>query len=177
MAAEFGAGYGRMTPVLEEMFDEAIGFEREADLIELHRELPSPARLINVERLAKVPAPNGAFSFCFICTVLQHMLDEEVKATLTEMRRVADGGFILLIEDVGSQVQGNYGPDSVFTKGRTLEAYQGLMAPWELDFAKPRHMGGLAGYIWGQFMMFRAPGVPSVETMFSGAWASEELRL
>jgi len=51
------------------------------------------------------------------------------------------------------------------------------MAPWELDFAKPRHMGGLAGYIWGQFMMFRAPGVPSVETMFSGAWASEELRL
>src|ERR1019366_1606214 len=97
-AAEFGAGYGRLTPILEEFFQEAMGFEREDGLIKLSAVLPATVRIHKTQTLQSVSLEIGELSFSFTCTVLQHMTDDDVAETLAEMRRVTRGGFILLIE-------------------------------------------------------------------------------
>ena len=176
-AAEFGAGYGRLTPVLEEFFDESLGFEREAGLIKLNNALPATIRIQRIQTLQSVPVKGGQLSFSFTCTVLQHMTDEEVNETLSEMKRVTLGGFILLIENTTKDyINGTYGAGRIFTKGRVVSEYATIMAPWALDFTRPRHIGSINGNIWGSLMMFRDPTIEQAGLRQSGRWEMDELR-
>jgi Methyltransferase domain len=176
-AADFGAGYSRLTPVLEEFFTTAIGLEREPDLIALSKRPVTTIDMCPVQKLSEVPLETGEVALAFTCAVLQHMMDEDVAATLTEMRRVARGGFVILIELTREGYQdGTYGGATYFTKGRSLATFQRLMEPWVLDFSRPRPIGSVNGPVWGEVMVFRDPQIPSSGVRPSGAWEQAELR-
>ena len=174
-SAEFGAGYGRMTVVLEEFFGRAIAVEREAELRAAAGAVHSEIEMVSAASLAAVPLGDGAAEFAFTCTVLQHMTDEEARATLAEMRRVVRRGFILLIEGTPAYLQGPYEAGKIFTKGRAVEDYCAMMAPWVLDFARPRHIGSTNGPVWGSLMMFRSAEIAPGPVSGRGGWTPDEL--
>ena len=176
LGIEFGAGYGRLTPILETFFDKVIGFEREISLIRVADTFSRTIDLQQIESLAHVPVADGIASFSFTCTVLQHMVDDDVFDTVAEMKRVTRGGFILLIENTTEGfLYGPYDRARVFTKGRPINEYVGIMAPWRLNFVRPRYFGS-HGAIAGHLMMFSDPTVPSPETPDISDWAQRELR-
>lgn len=174
-AVEFGAGYGRMTVVLEEFFGRALGIEREEALLAAAVGVRSELEMVRAASLAAVPLPNGHAAFAFTCTVLQHMTDEEVDATLAEMRRVVQRGFVLLIESTPASLHGDLELGKIFTKGRAVEQYCAMMAPWVLDFARPRHIGSTNGPVWGSLMMFRSPQIGPGPIAGQSGWQTSEL--
>src|SRR5215471_8491943 len=62
-ACEVGAGYGRMTVVLTEFFDDVTGFEREPSFVEEATSLLPAIRFERVESLTRLPASNERFDF------------------------------------------------------------------------------------------------------------------
>ncbi|MDN3625781.1 class I SAM-dependent methyltransferase [Methylobacterium isbiliense] len=177
IGADFGAGYGRLTPMLEEFFDKAVGFEREEQFIRFGDELAKTHEITKIDTLSSVPLSDGEAAFAFICTVLHHMTDPEVIETVGEMKRVAKGGFVMLIESteenflLGEEVRGG-----LFTKGRAISEYERFMSPWVLDFARPRHMGGTNQVPpWGSIMVFRDPSIPATPGPVISDWFRSEL--
>lgn len=110
-AAEIGAGYGRLAMVGREYFSKLIAFEREAGLIEEARRIGvDDVDFVKTSSLTKLPRESRSVCFSYTCTVLQHIVDEEVALILSEIRRITEGGFVLLIETTqGDFFQGEYG--------------------------------------------------------------------
>jgi ubiquinone/menaquinone biosynthesis C-methylase UbiE len=168
-ALDIGAGYGRLSMVLAEYFSKSIAVEREQGLIdEAQKFWVDDVEFISVETLARLNYLDGTFALAFTCTVLSHMLDYDVPIVLREACRVARGGFVLLVEITEpGYLHGTYGVKK-FTKGRTIDEYAAMMHPFELDFVRPRFMGGASGPVLGSFVMFRDPTLPPGSASING---------
>ncbi len=134
-AADVGCGFGRLTPVLAEVFANVVGFERESEFVRQAQELWPSIDFRQTASLAKLPARPGSFDFVLTFTVLQHLIDTEVRRVAEELKRVLRRpAFLLLCEETDeAHVAGDLvDPAGSCTIGRRVERYQELLAPLEL---------------------------------------------
>ena len=140
---EIGAGYGRMTVVLTEFFDEVAGFEREQHFVdEASRLLPS-IRFAQVDSLSQLPAANASFDGVLTFTVLQHLIDTVAEATAREVDRILKPGAILLSceETDPSHRDGALDdPNGICTIGRTVQTYLAMFPNFTLLTTAPRRI-------------------------------------
>jgi len=160
-ACDVGCGYGRLTMVLGELAAEVVGFEREEGLIAEARRLLPRIEFRQVETLASLPAPTAFFDFAMTFTVLQHLADSDARAAISELKRVASGGFVLLVEETdASFVNGVEGQG--LTKGRPIATYVDWMRPFEPALQFPREIEpGYPRADVGTYMVFRDPDGPA----------------
>ena len=95
-ACELGAGFGRMTPLLAEVADHVVGFEREPELAAKAKAFYPTIEFHQVEALGRLPAPDAAFALGLTFTVLQHVTDAELPEVTDELRRVLRPGALLV---------------------------------------------------------------------------------
>lgn len=164
-AADVGCGYGRLTMVLTEVAGEVVGFEREGAFVEEAARLLPSVRFTRVDSLGALPRPAGSVDFAMTFTVLQHMRDPEAREALSEVKRIADGGVVLLTEetdpalaDGGSDASAS--PNAGRTIGRPEAVYAEWMKPFELVLRFPREIEpGYPRKNVGTYMLFAAsPG-------------------
>lgn len=157
---DVGAGYGRITPVLTEFAQQVVAFEREPDLVATMRELLPQVAVRQVESLSKLPANSGTFDFAMTFTVLQHLNQVEVEATVAELKRIlTPTGYVLFCEatDPALRFDEFDSPEGGTTIGRTVEEYVRLMAPFTLVDAAPRRMEPTYTLHTGTYMLFGPP--------------------
>ena len=159
-ACDIGCGYGRLTMVLAEVAAEVVGFEREATFVEEARRLLPAVEFFQVASLGKLPKPTGSFDFAMTFTVLQHMRDSEALDALTEVKRVAKGGFVLLTEETDPSLVdgGAQEPEVGLTMGRAEQTYAEWMKPYEQILRFPRQIEpGYPRENVGTYMLFLDP--------------------
>jgi 2-polyprenyl-3-methyl-5-hydroxy-6-metoxy-1,4-benzoquinol methylase len=130
-ACEVGCGYGRLTMVLGEVAAQVVGFEREPGFVlEAQRLLPH-IEFRQVETLSNLPASLGSFDFAMTFTVLQHLGDAEARMAVSELKRLASSGCVLLTEETDASFMD--GTESGrMTKGRSVATYREWIQPFEL---------------------------------------------
>jgi SAM-dependent methyltransferase len=82
-------------------FDSASGVDASRDAIELARGRAPDARLV-VARVSELPFPDSSFDVAFLNDVLQHIPEDEVQASLAELRRTLGPGGALLVRTGGA---------------------------------------------------------------------------
>jgi SAM-dependent methyltransferase len=155
-AFDVGCGYGRLTMVLMEVAADVVGFEREASFVGEARRLLPGALFHQVETLERLPAPTGSCDFAMTFTVLQHMRDSDARAVLEELKRVAQGGIVLLTEETDPSLSDGVAEGGTgVTVGRSEETYAGWMAPFSqvLQFRRQIEPGYPRANV-GSYMMF-----------------------
>jgi ubiquinone/menaquinone biosynthesis C-methylase UbiE len=153
---EVGAGFGRVTVVLEEFYDDVVAFERERALVETGASLHPTIRFVQVDSLAELPSNDASFDVALIYTVLQHLTDPEVVATLDEITRVLkpDGSLILCEHIDPDYSTGALRRGAIFTIGRAADHYARLLRDFDLVDTSPRHTqtwsdpGDQGHYMW-----------------------------
>lgn len=142
IAADVGAGFGRMTPVVAELAQRVVGVEREPGLLEIARSLQPEREWLQVEDLARLPFGDGKIDLAVSFTVLQHLTDADAARVCAELRRVvADGGAIVLCEETDPRyVAGDPQVSGGCTIGRAVATYAGWMAPRTLVVQRPRRI-------------------------------------
>jgi len=156
-ACDVGCGYGRLTMVLREAARRVVGFEREDDLLSQARRLQPEIEWVSIQDLARLPVPDGAFDFAMSFTVLQHMSDAAARRVADELKRIARGGFVLLVEETDAALGGDVPPDWELgmTRGRAGSTYAAWMEPWKLRLSFPRQIEpGYARSDVGTYMLF-----------------------
>ena len=91
-------------------------------------------------------------------TVIQHMHDADAKAVLAEMKRLADGAFVLLAEETDASFRDGdlENERGGVTIGRAVETYRGWMKPCQLVLQFPREIEpGYPRKDVGSYMLFR----------------------
>ena len=156
-AADVGCGFGRLTPVLTEFADEVVAFEREATFVEQARRLHPSVTFHHVPTLKALPRETGTIDFAMTFTVLQHMRDEEARAVLDEVKRVARDGLVLLCEETDPSLETGLTADDVgVTIGRSESVWVDWMQPFELHLRFPRVIEpGYPRENVGSYMLFR----------------------
>lgn len=142
-AYDIGCGFGRLTPVLAEVADEVVGFEREPSLVETARRLLPDLSIVAVDTLASLPAADASGQFVLSFTVLQHMTDTAAETVLAEMRRMlAPGASVLLVEETDTSLEAGdpAHADLGYTRGRSPEWYADRLRPLRLDATSPRRI-------------------------------------
>jgi SAM-dependent methyltransferase len=157
-AADVGCGYGRLTPVLSEFAARVVGFERESALLAEARRLQPGVEWKEIANLAELPAADREFDFAMSFTVLQHVPDEAARSVARELRRIAAGGFVLLVEEtdpaLGADVPSDW--SGGMTRGRAVPTWESWMAPWRLVLTLPRTIEpGYARVDVGTYMLFQ----------------------
>jgi SAM-dependent methyltransferase len=158
-ACDVGCGYGRLTMVLTEFAPEVVGFEREPSFVEAATRLMPAVRFVEVPSLGALPAPDGSFDFAMTFTVLQHMRDDGARNALAEVKRVTQGGFVLLTEETDTSLAAEGDEASVgVTVGRAENTYVEWMRPFEpiLRFAREIEPGYPRADV-GTYMLFADP--------------------
>jgi SAM-dependent methyltransferase len=156
-AVDVGCGFGRLTMVLREFAEDVIAFEREpAFVAEAQRLLPDIA-FTQVASLDQLPAETGSRDFAMSFTVVQHMRDDDARAVVEEIKRVARGGFVLLTEETDVALgAGEAGPG--VTRGRSEPTYSQWMAPFKPILQFKREIEpGYARPDTGTYMLFVDP--------------------
>ena len=159
-ACDVGCGYGRLTMVLTEVASEVVGFERESAFVQEASRLLPAVEFLQVASLLRLPKPIGSFDFAMTFTVLQHMRDSEARDTLTEIKRVAQGGFVLLTEETDPSFMDGGADDNEagLTMGRSEQTYVEWMKPYEQILRFPRQIEpGYPRDDVGTFMLFSDP--------------------
>jgi len=100
-ALDAGCGSGRHTQALAERFDEVIGVDISAPLIDIARHRSGPNVHYVVSDLMTLTDPDG-FDLAFSSTTLQHVPDLDA-ALLHLQELVRPGGIAILIDNVASQ--------------------------------------------------------------------------
>jgi SAM-dependent methyltransferase len=160
-ACEVGAGYGRMTVVLTEFFDEVVGFEREGHFVEEARRLLPAIRFEQVESLTLLPAPDASFDCVLTFTVLQHLTDSVAKGAAAEIVRILrPGGFLLICEETDPAHRDGAvdDPGGMCTIGRPVADYQAAFSGLSLLETRPRRIEPT--YVRpdvGTYMLFSKP--------------------
>lgn len=160
-ASEVGCGYGRLIMVLEEYAGRVVGFEREAHLLEIAKELLAKIDFCKVDSLDNLSSlGKGEFDFVMTCTVLQHLTDALCRSVLGEIKLIAPKGHVLLIEKVEDNFTTKNVTDgnSFISRARSKEIYCQWMAPYKLVSVSKRVVE--PGYInpnVGECMLFRSP--------------------
>ncbi len=142
-AYDVGCGFGRLTPVLNEIAAEVVGFERESSLVETARRLVPDLRFEHVATLEHLPAPDASADFVLTFTVLQHMPDARAEAVLAEILRViAHGGHLLLVEETDETLEAGDPADADhgYTRGRAVKWYADRVRPASLLATSPRRI-------------------------------------
>ncbi|NAS22087.1 methyltransferase domain-containing protein [Herbidospora sp. NEAU-GS84] len=156
---DIGAGYGRISPVLQEFSPHVVAFERQKEFVLKGKALHPDVDFRHVNSLAHLPAEDEEFSFALTFTVLQHLADHNVVEAIREIRRVIlPLGHVLLCEESdGDYVSGSYDdPEGLFTIGRSVETYQEWMEGFDLIETSPRPVEITYNRTdVGHFMLFR----------------------
>jgi len=142
-ACEFGAGFGRVTPVLTEYASSVTGFEREPAFVAEAQSLFPQIAFSRVATLAHVPAPDASFDLVLTFTVLQHLVDSVLDLVAAEIRRVLrPSGVLVLCEetDVSHRAGDVLDPNGMCTIGRSVATYAGLFQPLTLAASRPRRI-------------------------------------
>jgi SAM-dependent methyltransferase len=159
-SCDVGSGYGRMLPVLREVSERVVAFEREPSLAELARQLYPESEVKQVSSLERLPVPDSTFDFVLSFTVLQHMSHDSVRRVASEIVRVLKPtGSLLLCEETDATLV--YGqpdePDGKFTLGRSVSDYEGTFAPLKLVETSPRRVEpGYPRPDVGSYLLFSA---------------------
>jgi SAM-dependent methyltransferase len=146
--ADVGAGYGRLSCVLQEFSDNVFAIEREAELRRIGNSLNPNVVFLPVETLSNIPLVDASVGMAMTFTVLQHMPDDEARSVIAEMRRIVwHGGTVLLVEETDPDVKDVY--------GRPLAQYLGwtgfkLIKTWPrlVEPTYPRKQVGEAMLFW-----------------------------
>ena len=161
-ALEVGAGYGRLIMTLGEFADEVIGIEREPHLVEVARGLLPNVDFRQQDSILRLPTVEDAsVDFAMTFTVLQHMVDEHVRAVLGELRRVVrPGGFVMICEKVepGNETERSDDPALFLSKHRPVVVYTEWMRPFVLHSTRPRPAPASWKRNSGTAMLFRHAG-------------------
>lgn len=161
-AAEFGAGFGRVTPVLTEFASSVTGFEREAEFVAESQSLFPHIGFEHVASLVRVPAPDASFDLVLTFTVLQHLVDSVLDLVAAEILRVLrPSGVLVLCEetDVSHRAGDVLDPNGMCTIGRSVATYAGLFRPLALTATRPRRIEPTYPRPdVGTYMTFRGPG-------------------
>ncbi len=148
---DFGAGYGRMTPVVAEFCHNTFLAERDSDLCGIARACCPQALAENVRTLSQTSYPTGFFTLALSFTVLQHIPDSEIERVCQELRRVmAPGGLLILCEETNLYNRHLATQDRHGTTGRSASTYAGLLGkvqtlgiePRQLEACHPDRNGG-----------------------------------
>jgi len=158
-ALEVGAGYGRLIMTLTEFADEVIGVEREPHLVETARSLLPEIDFRQQDTILRLPTiDDGSIDFAMTFTVLQHMVDDDVRAVLAEIRRVVrPGGFVMVCEKVepGDETERSDDPTLFVSKHRPVDVYAEWMRPFTLYSTRPRPAPASWNRNSGTAMLFR----------------------
>lgn len=160
-ACEFGAGFGRVTPVLTEYASSVAGFEREAAFVAEAQSLFPHISFSRVDSLAHVRAPDASFDLVLTFTVLQHLVDSVLDLVAAEIRRVLrPSGTLVLCEetDVSHRAGDVLDPNGMCTIGRSVTTYAELFQPLTLSASRPRRIEPTYPRTdVGTYMTFRRP--------------------
>ncbi len=133
---DFGCGWGRWAPLFENA-EFYIGLDTSAEMIELayKRATASNARFA-VTKADKISCDDGYFDLAWICTVLQHIIeDEDVYRALSEVHRVLKpGGIILMFENTSTYIERS----APHVKFRSGTFYQDALHGYDCE-----HLGAL----------------------------------
>lgn len=146
-AAEFGCGYGRMTPVLKEFAPSVVAFERDQELLFLASMANPGIEFVCPQTLEHVPANDQLFDLILTYTVIQHMRDEECRNVLQEISRVMKlNGVLVLCEQTDPNEQ------DATTHGRAIVEYSSMLPEFKgLGVHERLTEGNPAGH----YMVFR----------------------
>lgn len=138
-ACELGCGYGRVIMVLQEFAEVTKGFEREEELVRIARSLQPGVTFECVPALTKVPI-DDQYDLAMICTVLQHLTDDEARRVCEVMRGLAPRGHVLIIEKTEPYLITENTTDGkqFLSRARTVETYQSFMQPFRLSSVTDR---------------------------------------
>lgn len=163
-SAEFGSGFGRITPVLAEYALSVTGFEREAAFVAESKSLFPDISFEQVESLATVPAPDAAFDLVLTFTVLQHLTDDSLRLVVAEIIRVLrPSGVLILCEetDVSQRTGDVSDQNGICTIGRSVDTYAKLFQPLALSATHPRRIEPTyTRSEVGTYMTFVSPSPP-----------------
>lgn len=158
-ALEVACGYGRVIMTLAEFAEEVIGIEREPALVETARSLLPDITFHQQDSILRLPTIDDAScDFVMTFTVLQHMVDEDVRRVIDEIKRVTrPGGFILLGEKVapGNETERTDDRTLFLSRHRPVPVYQEWMAPFTLRSVRPRPAPPAWARNSGALMFFR----------------------
>jgi SAM-dependent methyltransferase len=160
-ACDVGCGFGRLTPVLTELADRVVGFEREPSLLAIARALQPRLDFRDVDTLSALPADPHTFDLGLVFTVLQHLPEPDVRVVVDELRRIVKpDGHLLLCEETdasleaGDRTRAHLG----YTRGRPVDVYAAWLAPWTLVTTRPREIEpGYPRPDVGTYMLFAGP--------------------
>lgn len=162
-ACEVGCGYGRVIMVLKEFTAQVKGFEREEDLVRIARTLLPDIEFERVPALTEV-RDSIEYDLAMMCTVLQHLSDDEARRVCNVLRSLAPRGHVLLIEKTDPfHITDNTTDGARFiSRARSVDTYTEYMKPFTLvsvtdrilepTYANPRP---------GSCMLFRSPELHS----------------
>ena len=160
-ACEVGCGYGRVIMVLKEFASYVKGFEREQDLTRIASSLLPDIDFETVSALTAIH-PTADYDFAMMCTVLQHLTDDEAKEVCGILRRLAPRGHVLLIEKTESiRITSNVTEGKQFiSRARPIESYEEYMKPFLLVSVTDRLLEPTYGNPKpGKCMLFRSNDV------------------
>ena len=132
-ACELGCGYGRVIMVLKEFAEVTKGFEREEELVAIARSLQPDVDFERVNALTEVPI-DAEYDLAMICTVLQHMTDDDARRVCDVMKRLAAHGHVLIIEKTEPYLvtQNIDDPRKFMSHARAVQTYEEFMRPFRL---------------------------------------------
>ena len=138
-ACELGCGYGRVIMVLKEFAAVTKGFEREEELVRTARTLQPDVIFERVPALTEVPI-DAEYDLAMICTVLQHLTDDEARRVCDVMRRLAPHGYVLVIEKTEPNLITDNTTDGkqFLSRARTVDVYKEFMHPFRLQSVTER---------------------------------------
>lgn len=179
-AVEVGCGYGRVAMALAEFAEETIGVEREPHLVALAQAMFPQIRFIQQPSILRLPPlDDGSCDFVMAFTVLQHMVDEDCRTVLEEIKRVCrPGGFILLAEKErpGDETLNRTDRTQFLSTHRPVAIWEQWMAPCTLLEAVERPVHPLWRRNPGGLMFFGKPGAAAGGEGDRGAHAEEKAR-
>jgi len=153
-ACDVGCGYGRLTMVLAEVAKQVVGFERESTFVAEARRLLPQIEFHQIEALSNLPASSGSFDFVMTFTVLQHLGDAEARQVAAELKRLGQGGCVLLTEETDAAFMDGAEGGGI-TKGRAVATYGEWMRPFDLVLRFPRQIEpGYPRSDVGTYMLF-----------------------
>lgn len=141
VAIDVGAGFGRLSCVLEEFASRVVAMERDAGLRGWGQALNPSVQFVPIATLDRLPLPDGVADVALTFTVLQHLPDDECRRVLAEVKRVTPSGHILLVEETNESFgPAQFWPETGMHIGRSVERYAEWMMPWRLLQTWPRHV-------------------------------------
>ncbi|HSP17213.1 MAG TPA: class I SAM-dependent methyltransferase [Thermoanaerobaculia bacterium] len=157
-ACELGCGYGRVIMVLKEFADYVTGFEREQVLVDVASGLLPEITFQRVDSLATVQ--DEPYDLAMICTVLQHLTDDEARRVCEALKSLARRGHVLIIEKTEPfRITTNIEQGSQFiSRDRSVQTYEDYMRPFRLVRTYERHVEPSYGNPSpGTCMLFQSP--------------------